>query len=181
MTPLNQQHLTDDQFSEYLSGTRVSPATEAHVASCESCLAEVGLFLNSVDDFSAAAFDWSKSQPVISPRTKLSRQRHSMQTPLRWALATALLVAVSVPVIVHEEHGRSASGSSLDAQGGENPAQIAQDNNLLLSVNVALGTTDPSPFQEYGIANGPQNTNESSRPGSRPDSRSPSRIQSRNP
>jgi hypothetical protein len=76
-----------------------------------------------------------------------------MVAPLRWALGAALIAAVGVPVAVH--HERAHEGGTLvlvEAEAADSPAQIAHDNKLLRSVDVALGESDPSPYQEYGLA-----------------------------
>ena len=147
------KHLTDEQFAECLSGEPPSRETQSHLATCDACRGEVEIFYGAVGDFSEAALDWSKSQPSVSPRAVASRP--SMAAPLRWALAAVLLLAVGVPAALHREHAETESAP------GDSPAQIAQDNTLLQSVDVALADSDPSPFREYGIADTPQKNSKS--------------------
>ena len=142
-------HLTDEQFAECLTATAPVPAIQAHLAQCDQCRTELGVFLSSMDDFSAAALDWSKSQLALNPRAKLARPQQPMVAPLRWALAAALIAAVGVPVAMH--HERVVNVAVAEAPAEDSPAQIAQDNNLLRSVDVALGESDPSPYREYGL------------------------------
>jgi anti-sigma factor RsiW len=145
--------LTDDQFAECLGGEYPSPETQAHLACCEACRAEMNLFRGSVDDFSTAAMGWSKSQPVISPRTQAATGARSPRpafryAPLGWAMAAAVALAVGVPLAVHHQHADVTANVTAE---DDSPAQIAQDNSLLQSVNVALGSADPSPLSEYRL------------------------------
>lgn len=143
-------HLTDAQFSECLTAAAPVPAIQAHLAQCDECRMELGVFLASMDDFSAAAMEWSKAQPVVSPRAKIARTA-TLAAPLRWAVAAALIAAVGVPVAVRHERQGAAVVAGIDSDAGDSAAQIAQDNRLLESVDVALGQNDPSPFEEYRL------------------------------
>ncbi len=145
-------HLTDAQFSEMLfsEGVAVEPAIRAHLAQCDQCRTELGMFLAAMDDFGAAAMEWSNAQPVVSPRATV--RRPTMARPLRWAVAAALVAAVGVPVAMHRERPDAAPVvAGIDFDGGDSQAQIAQDNRLLQSVDVALAESDPSPFEEYRL------------------------------
>jgi len=145
-------HLTDDQFAECLTAAAPEPAIQSHLAQCDECRTELGVFLAAMADFSAAALDWSKSQPVVSPRARWLRTQQPLVAPLRWALAAALIAAVGVPLAMHHERAKWGGNLALvEAEAEDSPAQIAQDNNLLRQVDVALGESDPSPYQEYGL------------------------------
>lgn len=158
MTKSVSPHLTDDDFAGCLAGTTPAPAIAAHLASCDLCREELAVFLTSVDTFSDATLEWSRSQPVGSPRTELLRHIPSLFSPgLRWGLAGILLVGVSIPAVLHYERRDLRVNPQAALAGPEDtPAQIAQDNRLMESVNVALESTDPSPFREYGLAPGHQ-------------------------
>jgi len=162
---MNANHLTDAQFAECLTAEFPEPGIQSHLAQCDACRAELGVFMASMDSFSEAAMDWSRAQPVISPRAKMVHTRPTMATPLRWAVAAALIAAVGVPVAVYHERETVDAGLVADLGAGrlatanlteDSPAQIAQDNQLLQSVDQALAASDPSPMQEYGLAT-PQN------------------------
>jgi anti-sigma factor RsiW len=162
MTPLTSQHLTDDQFAQCLTGEFPDHETQAHLAACDACSAELNLFRASVDEFSDLALGWSKAQPMLAPRGQdLLAARGSGHWPghLGWALAAACVLAVGVPLTIHQHQAAPLADD-------DTPAQIAQDNNLMQSVNVALATTDPSPFSEYRLADAPQK-NAKGRPESR--------------
>jgi hypothetical protein len=149
-------HLTDNEFAECLNGTTPTPGIAAHLASCDLCREELTVFLTSVDSLSGAALEWSRSQPVGSPRADLLRHSPSLFSPsLRWAVAAILLLGVSIPAVLHHERRDfPVSPQAALSAPEDSPAQIARDNQLMKSVNIALENTDPSPFSEYGLAQG---------------------------
>jgi hypothetical protein len=149
------QHLNDDQFAECLTAEYPQPVVQAHLAGCDRCREELGVFMASMDDFSHAALGWSRAKQEI-PRTGFKPVRRSFLQPLQWALACVLALAVGVPVAVHLDRTDAASPSVNSADAGDSAAQIAQDNRLMQSVDLALGQSDPSPYQEYHLDE-PQN------------------------
>jgi hypothetical protein len=158
MTTSTSQHLTEDQFAELLSGGTPAPAVAAHLGMCDLCREELNMFLTSVDSLGKAAIEWSRSQPVAHPRTTLwKRDRFIFSPQLGWAIAGALLLAIGVPAMLHDRRPTASSrGEAAIAASEDSPAQIAQDNRLMESVDSALQSTDPSPFREYGLQTGPQ-------------------------
>ena len=76
--------------------------------------------------------------------------------PVGWALATAvLLMTIGVPVWRHD-HRSTLSNGTAPAAVEDSPAQIAQGNDLLRSVDEALNTSEASPISEYHLSDGPQ-------------------------
>ena len=145
-------HLTDDQFTDCLLNGAPAPEAREHLAHCAHCQRQVNLFLSSVGDFNRASLAWCDSRPSISLRaaSKSNTRLHTF-APLGWALAAAALLAVGVPAFQHDRlmtptHNLAAAGSLEDSE-----AQIAQDNNLLLSVNMALAQNAPSPIRDYEL------------------------------
>ncbi len=147
------KHLTDAQFSECLTAERPKPAIQAHLTECDACRMELGSFMAAMDDFGAAAMNWSKAQPVPSVRAKAAQTRRGYVMPMGWALrgalAAAAIAAVGVPVEMHRERENPPPVATMDAV--DSATQIAQDNRLLESVNVALAESEPSPLTEYGL------------------------------
>ena len=156
MTIPESRHLTDEEFAESLSDAQPSPAVAAHLAMCALCRGELNVFLSSVDSFGSAALGWSKSQQVLSPRAAVSyRVRSSFSPQFGWAVACTLALIFSLLTVRH--HGRGAmpsTGQAALVAPEDSPAQIAKDNRLMESVNVALETTEPSPFREYDLKSG---------------------------
>jgi uncharacterized protein HemX len=145
-------HLTDDQFTECLINGAPAPEAREHLTHCDRCQQQVSHFLNSVGDFNAASLAWSESRPSTSLRAASTPPtRNQALAPLGWALAAAALLAVGVPAFQHDRpltltHNLAASVAPEDSE-----AQIAQDNDLLLSVNMALTQNAPSPIREYEL------------------------------
>jgi len=79
-------------------------------------------------------------------------------TPIAGALAAALLIVVGLPAWNHDHQVLSARGPATAAAPDESAVQIAQDNQLLESVNVALNTNDASPLPEYRLLGSPRST-----------------------
>ena len=143
-------HLTDEQFADCLTALTVEPGIQAHVAQCDACRLELGVFLASMEDFSSGALAWSRAQ--AAPRALPVDATHALAPPLRWALACAAMLAVAAPVALHYEPSAASAKMRMSAaEIGDSPAQIAQDNRLLESVDLALDEADPSPWQEYHL------------------------------
>jgi predicted anti-sigma-YlaC factor YlaD len=146
-------HLTDDQFTECVIGAP-NAESEAHLLTCADCRQELNRFNASVGDFSRATLAWSEAQPAVSLRAaSLSQSRHPMFVHARWALAAVFLLIVGVPVVWHGNHSTTVPADTAAVSAAapdDSDAQIAQDNQLMQSVNVAIGRA-PSPFQEYGL------------------------------
>jgi hypothetical protein len=152
MTPV-MNHLTDEQFAECLTGEMPSSATREHLAACEACRTEVESFTDSVKGFDAATMDWSRMQPAPRLAVQASRKGVSVAAPLGWALATAFVLVVGVPVVMHRVTPETpATDTARNVARDDSAAQIAQDNKLMASVDVVLTDDDPSPFREYRIA-----------------------------
>ena len=143
------QHLSNEQFAECLTAEYPQPAVQSHLAGCDACREELGVFMASVDDFSHAALGWSRAKQE-TPRLALKAARRSLFQPVQWALACVLALAVGVPVALHIDHDRAIT-SAGNAASDDSDAQIAQDNRLMQSVDGALDQNDPSPYQEYHL------------------------------
>jgi hypothetical protein len=157
-------HLSDDQFVDCAAGLEVSAEAAAHLRECAVCREELAGFGVAVDSFNRAALEWSKARPVASLRER--RWRWSGRPVFGMAAvalaACIMLVAGVTAVRQHEEGRRSADGSQVAgsqaarSQGvaepqGDSEAQIAQDNKLLMAVDVALRDDEPSPVEEYAL------------------------------
>jgi anti-sigma factor RsiW len=154
---MSGQHLTDDQFADLFMGETAAPQVQAHLASCEQCRAEMAGFTRSVDTFSIAAMGWSEAQPTFSPRSvtlgslKLATTSRRLFVQAGWVMAGVIVLSVSAPVIWHREHAAVAIHNAVPAANDDSAQQIAQDNDLMQSVNMALQADDPSPLREYRI------------------------------
>jgi hypothetical protein len=164
MTARAHQHLTDDQFAACMAGETPSPEILGHLAVCDRCRVETEVFLASVQSLEKTTLDWSRAQPAVSPRARVSlRARGFMLHPVRW-VATAALVLVAVAAMLHRDYRATGSAAvAVLSTPADSEVQIAQDNKLLESVNLALADTEPSPFSEYGLSDEPGKRSKSSR------------------
>jgi predicted anti-sigma-YlaC factor YlaD len=148
MTNTSNAHLSNDQFMECALSTP-DTAAEAHLASCERCRSELTTFQQSLNDFGRTSAAWSESMPKVSlrPMVKAKHQR-TIAIQTAWALAAVILLAVAMPAW---NHHRLSTAPSETAAADDSAAQIAQDNQMMQSVYVALAPNDPSPFLEYRV------------------------------
>ncbi len=151
-----QDHLNDDQFTELLIGGALTEDCRRHLSACDVCRREAEKFSNSVEMFSTTSLAWSRTKPQQkSLRTIVQwKAARTGLAPIGWALTAALLIAVGVPawndshpkLLLHVPAAASAPADSL--------AEIAQDNELMQSVNVALNASDGSPLPEDHLVEG---------------------------
>jgi hypothetical protein len=75
------------------------------------------------------------------------------------AVAACIMLVAGVLAVMHREEARRPDAAAGVAQmavqqpasEGEYEAQIAQDNKLLMAVDVALRDEGPSPVEEYAL------------------------------
>jgi len=161
----NNFHLTDEQFSGLLLGDDLDIAARAHLLDCTLCRQEAEKFTSSVNLFSKTSLAWADTKPAKRSLLPVfrSREKRAMFTPLVWALAATLLVIIEFPAWNHNRNRQSESSVAQTA-GGDSAAQVAEDNQLLQSVNVVLSSNEGSPLPESRLA-------DYARPASRADSR----------
>jgi hypothetical protein len=155
MTP-ESTHLSDEALDDVLIGLG-SPASEAHLAGCPDCRARFEEFQGDVRLFNSASMAWSETRPLPFPQT--ARHASGLRARVAFfglaAAAVALLImAVAIwrhsPVAPPPNRAGTAVSQPLDSE-----AQIAQDNELLQAVSVAISPDEQSPIVEYKIAASP--------------------------
>ena len=160
MTREETVHLTQEELNDVLIGMS-TPDAEAHLAVCAQCRNQMETFQSDMHVFNETSLAWSEARPGKPIRiASKSGFRGVVGSPLTWALATALLLMVGspewLPKVDSILHPPVASDNSNTAsESGDSEAQIAQDNDLLQSVNVALNTSEESPVSEYGLSEEP--------------------------
>ena len=161
MTMAHTNHLSEAALSDVLIGL-CSPDSEAHLAVCPACRSRVQEFQSTVQAFNAASTAWSEARPPFplpSPVPVIRKPRPAYAAPLGWALAAAILVAIGLPV--WNTHSRPAEKDAPSpvalaiATSTDSEAQIAQDNELLRSVNLALSSDEEYPVSEYDLLDSP--------------------------
>jgi anti-sigma factor RsiW len=150
-------HLTGDQFTDCAIGLEPDAAVAQHLAQCELCRAELAVFGSSVDSFNRAAQSWSESLPA--PTVAAAGRRppaawvpRPFLATVSWALAASMLLftAISTAIHHHLDHLSPPVASTLEEQE-DSPAQIEQDNKLLMAIEREIRVDDRTAVQEYGI------------------------------
>jgi predicted anti-sigma-YlaC factor YlaD len=147
-------HLNDDQFMECAIGVEPGVEAAAHLRECEACREELARFGMSVSSFNSAARAWSESLPAMSVELQGYRASRPFFAVASYALAACLMLGLGFEVVHHEQATRSATVGSVSVSSvsqEDSAAQIAQDNQLLMAVDVAIRSDDRSPVQEYGL------------------------------
>jgi anti-sigma-K factor RskA len=147
-------HLNDDQFMECAIGEEPGVEAAAHLRECEACREELARFGMSVSSFNSAARAWSEARPVAA-RTEgrgywTARPFFAMASGM---VAACLVLGLGMEAVWHHEQGgRPGTAASVRGSQEDSAAQIAQDNQMLMAVDVATRSDDRSPVLEYGLA-----------------------------
>jgi hypothetical protein len=171
MTPEISAHLSPEQINDCLIGLS-SAESAAHLAQCAQCRRQVNEFQSQMKSFNQTTLAWSESRTVARSESwsearsearpqsasfaHPSQNRQAIGTPLSWALAAALVVAIGLPVWHHHQDVASNHPTRQVSTQEETGAQIAQDNDLLRAVNVALNQGEESPVREYHLSEAPR-------------------------
>ncbi len=156
MKPVISTHLSEEALDDVLIGMG-SEAAHTHLARCVECRTRVEQFGADVHLFNQASIAWSEAQPAR--RIVQARGARLRRPPLALAGAVAiavLTVAVVVPIWQHEHFIAGNGRLPAEHPVQESQAQIAEDNDLMEAVNAAINPTEPSPVDEFGIAEKPK-------------------------
>jgi hypothetical protein len=147
-------HLNDDQFMDCVMGVEPGVEASAHLRECAVCREELTRFGGAVDSFNTASQAWSEARPVeVRPVGSGYRVVRPFFAVASYALAACLMLGVAIEVVVHREQDRRAATVALVSVPEEDSAaQIAQDNKLLMDVDVAIGSDDHSLARQYGLS-----------------------------
>jgi hypothetical protein len=144
-------HLTDDQFTDCVLMESTAEA-QSHLAECGHCRQELARFTQSMESFSTATLAWSEAQPSASLRAAArSSARRPMYAAAGWALATGLVLSVGISFVGHRDRPAPATVAPVAQAAEDTEAQIAEDNQMMQSVNLAIRVQEPSPFTEYRV------------------------------
>ena len=150
-------HLTDEQLTDYLSGTSL-PAIDDHVAACGVCRKEIASMRASFQVFDHASMEWSeRMQNAAGSKPGVRRAAPSWNWAAVWAVAcVAVIVAVLLFGVLRRPAETSPSvGVSSAATAGSSDsdtAELNQDNQLLAAIDKELDSADLSPQKMYGIS-----------------------------
>lgn len=147
-------HLSEEALDDVLIGLG-SVEAETHLAACSRCSDTLRQFQAKMDSFNQASLAWSEARPVPETMSKavarLNAKPRGAIAPLSWAVAMAVVAALGFQIWTYEFHRPSTPPVASASQPIDSEVQIAQDNQLLQSVNSALSASDVLPASEYGL------------------------------
>ena len=156
MTPESTSHLSEEALDDVLIGLG-SPESQAHLAGCGECQAQVRAFRGDMQLFNAASMAWSKSRwPKAAP--SVPRPVRTRVAFASWSAVAAALAGVMAVTIWHHRQEAPVVNQVNRSQSlpVDSEAQIAQDNQLLQAINAAISPDETSPIDEYKISERPQ-------------------------
>jgi hypothetical protein len=150
----NSEHLSEEALDDVLIGLG-SEEAEAHLAACGHCSDTLRQFQAKMGSFNQASLAWSETRPVPEAMSeavaRLNAKPRGVITTLSWAVAVALVAALGFQIWTYEFRRPSTPPVASVSPSVDSDMQIAQDNQLLQSVNAALSASDVLPASEYGL------------------------------
>ncbi len=135
---MNFKHLTDEQFANILAGDHSDLGTRLHVESCAKCQRELTSLGAAVGDLNYASLRWAEGRA------------ERIQVPSRWVLnwnsmpgwgatfAGVLMFGVALGAHMQFNQQSAAVVRPSHAIPAPSDDELAQDNNLMLSINNEL-------------------------------------------
>jgi predicted anti-sigma-YlaC factor YlaD len=151
MTPAT--HLSEEALDDVLIGLG-SRESQAHLAACPQCRAQVEVFRGDLRMFNAASLAWSESRDGQARR----RVPHAVRTRVAFAAWAAVAVALMVMAFAVWHHRAGVvpdQANSTQSQPIDSEAQISEDNQLLENINAAINPDEESLIDEYKIVESP--------------------------
>jgi hypothetical protein len=147
-------HLNDDQFMDCVMGAEPGVEAAAHLHECAVCREELARFGGAVDSFNTASHAWSEARAVeVRPVGSGYPAVRPFFAVASYALAACLMLGVAIEAVVHHEQDRrAATVASVSEAQEDSAAQIAEDNEMLMDVDVAIGSDDHSLARQYGLS-----------------------------
>jgi len=171
-----ERHLTDEQFTELLMGSR--PAwVQAHLVECAACRVEAERVSGAIGDFAQQTLLWAERRAVVRPIRMAERQTAFawLLHPQVWVagvLATAL--AVGIGMTLHRDHAQPvqqaaataqadaaktqaetrnlpAETTKVQAEAKAGSATLKADNALLTAIDGELRADETTPASLYGL------------------------------
>jgi hypothetical protein len=154
MTPELSTHLSEEAMDDVLIGL-ASPEADAHLAACPLCRGQLEEFRSAMRVFNQTSLAWSGTRSkAFHHSAGKTKVRPAIFIPLSCAMAAAVLLAIGPSLWNHHHFSRNyAPGPASTPEDSQ--AQIAQDNELLRSVNLALNENDVPPINKYYLSDGP--------------------------
>jgi hypothetical protein len=151
MTSGEAGHLTEEAVNDVLIGLS-SPEADAHLAVCQSCCDRLEQFRSTMKMFNQTSLAWSESRPSTDLRAAVRpKARPAIFVRTGWALAAMALLAIGIPVWNHESRILHSHASASAPAPSDSETQIAEDNDLLRSVDAVLSENEASPLSDYQL------------------------------
>jgi hypothetical protein len=154
MKPVTSEHLSEEALDDVLIGLG-SPEAEAHLAVCELCRHQIKGFQSGVGAFNQASLAWSESKPRTSLQLPAAKAGPAWIPQLTWAMGAVVLLLIGASVWNHNPAVVPENPAVALVQA-DSETQIAEDNDLLKSINAALSESEASPVQQYGLSDQPR-------------------------
>jgi anti-sigma-K factor RskA len=127
------QHLTDEQFTDLLSGDCPLDASR-HMLACAQCQCEFRRVQASIEDFVTLSLKWAERRASASIPTPSAFVR-GWRSASSWAAAAAVLAA-AVLFGVHQERMLAPEAVSVASnQSAQSASEVADDNRLLMAID----------------------------------------------
>ena len=138
------QHLTDEQFTELLSGDCPMDASR-HMMACAQCQHEFERVQASIEDFVTVSLEWAERRASTSIAAPSAFVR-GWQSASSWAAPAAVLAAV-ILFGVHREGMLTPDVISVAiSQPAESASEVADDNRLLVAIDKEIRWQTESPI-----------------------------------
>jgi hypothetical protein len=138
------QHLTDEQFTDLLSGGYTADASR-HMQACAQCQGEFERVQASIEDFVTLSLEWAERRASTSISAPSAFVR-LWQSASSWATAAAVLAAA---ILFGVHQGRLLSPDVVSVAGSqraESASEVADDNRLLMAIDKEIRWQPESPI-----------------------------------
>jgi hypothetical protein len=148
-------HLSEEAMNDVLIGLG-SPESNAHLAACPACRNQMQEFQSDMRLFNQTSLAWSETRSATMPLpAPAQKSRIGIFAPVGLALAAALLVAIGLLAWNHNPRSTQNFAAAPTPSQQDYEGQIAADNELMRSVDMALNAGEESPISEYRIVERP--------------------------
>jgi ferric-dicitrate binding protein FerR (iron transport regulator) len=145
------QHLTDEQFTDLLSGDCPSEAIQ-HMKMCTQCQSEFERVQSSIEDFGTAGLLWAEQRPAPRIHTQSVLVRGWRAVSSRTA-AAALLATVLFGAY-QQKRMQAPVEDPLAATPAHSESQVADDNQLMMAIDQEIRWQADSPVAVEHLAEG---------------------------
>jgi len=158
------RHLTHEQLCDLLLAKHAPDTSESsghiellreHLRDCHLCSAEFASLSQSLATFRSTADAWATREWTSRPASptllhhapaRTASTARALMGPALWAAATALVVAITLPLTLHRDQPAAPKTPAL-AVVTTQPGTSQSDEALLEEIDQTLSSPIPSPMQ----------------------------------